>query len=118
MDIQLLAGSLSSMIFALGTLNMVYKAWRTKDMQSYSLAMLVLNNVGNLVYWIYVMSLPFGPIHVLHSFYTVTTLLMLGWWFMYRHKPQATRHITQTMRRIVDTQARLRVTDTMEVQRV
>lgn len=118
MEIQLIAGSLSSIIFAMGTLNMVYKAWRTKDMRSYSLAMLILNNIGNLVYWIYVLSLPLGPIHVLHSFYTVTTLLMLAWWFLYNHRPQTTRHITQTVQRIMDSQTMRRVTDTMEVQRV
>ena len=36
-----------------------------------------LSNVGNLIHWIYVASLPVGPIWFLHGFFTVTTALML-----------------------------------------
>jgi hypothetical protein len=46
-------------------------------MRSYSFSNIALSNVGNLIHWLYVSSLPFGPIWLLHSFFTVTTLLLL-----------------------------------------
>lgn len=101
MDVQLMAGSLSSIIFVLGTLNMLAKAWRMKDMRSYSGMMLILNNVGNLIYWVYVLSLPMGPIYVLHGFNTIATLFMLVWWMMYRVQPQAIKRMTQQMAKVV-----------------
>jgi|GEM_PF-1266447 len=103
-QVQLLAGSVSSVIFMSGTLSMLVKTWHTHDVDSYSLTSLLLNNAGNLVYWIYVFSLPFGPVYFLHGFYTVATVLMLVWYFIYRQNPQFeedikehVRHITQTM---------------------
>ena len=103
MDIQIIAGSTSSMIFIMGTFSMLVKAQRTKDMESYSLSMLLCNNIGNVIYWLYILSLPFGPIYFLHGFYTLSTLLMLVWYLMYRHKPHVTQHITQTVKRITQT---------------
>jgi len=35
--------------------------------------------VGNAVYTVYVASLPLGPIWFLHSFYVLSTALMLLW---------------------------------------
>ena len=58
---------------------MLLKAFRTKDLDSYSRGNLVLATIGNAVYSIYVFSLPFGPIWFLHTFYVVATLLMLAW---------------------------------------
>lgn len=86
--LQLIAGSVSSLIFITGTLNMVVKAWLTKDMASYSISALVLNNIGNLIYWLYIVSLPLGPIYLLHGFYTVTTIFLLAWALLYRHRPE------------------------------
>jgi hypothetical protein len=83
MDMQAFAGGVAGMIFILGNLNMLIKAWRTHDVRSYSGAMLILNNIGNFVYWVYVLSLPVGPIYALHLFYTVATILMLVWWVRY-----------------------------------
>jgi len=60
---QLVAGSLAGLIFAAGSLDMPVKAWPTKDLCSYSLGQIVLNNVGSVFYWLYVISLPFGPIY-------------------------------------------------------
>jgi uncharacterized protein with PQ loop repeat len=79
MDISLavLAGSISSVIFAGSVLPMVLKAVRTRDLASYSLGNLLLANTGNVVHSIYVYSLPAGPIWVLHGFYLITTGLML-----------------------------------------
>ncbi len=81
--IQVLAGSVSSAIFALGAMPMLIKARRTKNLRSYSLSNLVLMNFGNVIYWMYVASLPLGPIWFLHSFWTVTSLLMLVWYRKY-----------------------------------
>jgi uncharacterized protein with PQ loop repeat len=85
MDINfpLIAGSISTVIFALSTLPMLVKAFQTKDMRSYSLGNILLANLGNLVHSIYVVSLPAGPIWLLHGFYLVTTGLMLAWYLRY-----------------------------------
>jgi uncharacterized protein with PQ loop repeat len=101
MEIQVLAGSIAGMIFASGSMNMLLKAWRTKDIGSYSLGFILFNNIGNLVYWLYVISLPFGPIWLMHSFYTITMLLMLIWYVLYRKpanpEPQKTLKIQQAV---------------------
>ena len=85
MNIQLpvIAGGVSTVIFAASTLPMLVKAGRTKNLSSYSLGNIVLSNVGNAVHSIYVFHLPAGPIWVLHSFYVTTTALMLVWYFRY-----------------------------------
>jgi uncharacterized protein with PQ loop repeat len=75
--VQMVAGSISSMRFVTGNLPMLLKAFKTKNMRSYSLSSLVLVNAGNLLYWVYISSLPFGPIWLLHSFYTVTMVMLL-----------------------------------------
>ncbi len=83
-QVQIIAGSIAGFIFAAASFNMLVKAWRTKDLSSYSLGQLVLNNVGNLFYWLYVASLPLGPIYFMHGFFTLASLLMLAWYFLYR----------------------------------
>jgi uncharacterized protein with PQ loop repeat len=83
-DLPLLAGSVSTVIFATSYMPMLVKAVRTKDLSSYSPAQLVLTNAGNLLYSAYVFSLPAGPIWALHSFYLVATALMLAWYVRYR----------------------------------
>lgn len=89
MDLQIpeLAGVIATVIFAVGTLPMVVKAARTKDLRSYSRGNILLSNMGNVIQSIYVFSLPAGPIWVLHSFYLVTTALMLLWWVRYTEPP-------------------------------
>ena len=83
MDLAVFAGVLSTGLFAMSYLPMLVKAARTRDLSSYSLGNLVITNMGNLLYSLYVFSLPFGPIWFLHSFYLVASALMLGWflWF-------------------------------------
>ncbi|MBM6620904.1 hypothetical protein JTF08_04730 [Micrococcaceae bacterium RIT802] len=83
LTLPLLAGSLSTAIFAISTLPMLVKAGRSKNMASYSLGNIALANVGNLVHSVYVFSLPAGPVWVLHSFYLVSTVLMLVWYLRY-----------------------------------
>ena len=84
MDIPSLAGTVSTGLFVTSVLPMLAKAWRTKDLRSYSLANLVTSNVANVVHALYVVSLPAGPIWALHGFYLVVTALMLGWALLYR----------------------------------
>src|SRR5262249_61328103 len=40
-------------------------------------------NLGNAVHAVYVYSLPPGPIWLLHTFYLVSSALMLGWYLRY-----------------------------------
>ena len=80
---QVFAGTLSTAIFISSNLPMAFKAYKTKDLKSYSLGHLVLSNLGNLVHWMYVSSLPFGPIWFLHGFYTLVAALMLLWYIRF-----------------------------------
>ena len=80
---QIIAGSISSLLFISSNIPMLVKAFKTKNMNSYSLSNMVLTNIGNLIYWLYVSSLPFGPIWLMHSFYTVASILMLVWYVRY-----------------------------------
>ena len=77
------AGAVSTVIFVASALPMLMKAFRTKDLKSYSLPNIALSNVGNVIHSAYVYSLPPGPIWVLHGFYLVTTGLMLLWYLRY-----------------------------------
>lgn len=78
-----LAGMISSLMFMTSTLPMLAKALHTKDLRSYSPLQIGLANLGNLLHWLYVASLPFGPIWMLHAFHTLTTGLMLALYLRY-----------------------------------
>ena len=78
-SIPTLAGSLATVVFALSTLPMLGKALRSRDLSSYSAGNLLLANVGNGIYSVYVFQLPLGPIWFLHGFYLLTSGLMLVW---------------------------------------
>ena len=78
------AGSLATALFIVSTIPMLSKALRTRDLASYSGAHLVGCTVGNVAQAIYVATLEFGPIWILHGFNTAATALMLGWWLRYR----------------------------------
>ena len=84
MDVAILAGVMSTGLFAMSYLPMLVKAARTKDLSSYSLGNLAITNAGNLVHSLYVFSLPVGPIWFLHAFYLVASALMLAWFLRYR----------------------------------
>lgn len=77
------AGAVSTTIFAASMLPMLVKAARSRDLSSYSLGDIALANLGNAVHSFYVFSLPAGPVWVLHSFYLVSTVLMLVWYLRY-----------------------------------
>lgn len=83
-DVALLAGSASTTLFVSSSVPMVVRAARTRDLSSYSPTNLVLSNIGNAVYAVYVVSLPVGPVWVLHGFWSLTSLFMLTWWWRCR----------------------------------
>lgn len=89
-DVPMLAGTVSTVLFVSSYLPMLVKAFRTHDLESYSLANLVIANVGNGVYSVYVFSLPPGPIWVLHGFYLCSTAMMLVWHRMFVRREPAT----------------------------
>jgi hypothetical protein len=82
-SLPVLAGSVSTVIFAGSTLPMLRKAAVTKDVASYSLGSIWLANIGNLVHSVYVFNLPAGPIWALHGFYLLSSALMLAWCLRY-----------------------------------
>jgi hypothetical protein len=82
-SLPVLAGATSTVLFAASALPMLVKAYRTRDLSSYSLGNILLANFGNVVHAVYVFSLPPGPIWVLHSFYLVSTATMLTWFLRY-----------------------------------
>ena len=84
--LAVLAGSVSTVVFIASYLPMLFKAARTHDLASYSAGNLVLANVGNAVYSVYVFSLPAGPIWALHSFYLLSSLAMLMMWLAFRRR--------------------------------
>ncbi len=83
-SLPVIAGIVSTIIFAASTFPMLAKAYRTRDLSSYSLGNILLANVGNAVHSVYVLSLPPGPLWVLHAFYVTSTALMLTWFLRYR----------------------------------
>lgn len=98
MNVALLAGSTSTVLFAVSYLPMLLKAARTKDLTSYSLGNITMSNLANLVHSIYVFSLPIGPIWFLHSFYLATSALMLVWFIRFRtetHHGATLMHVTE-----------------------
>ncbi|GAA3708025.1 hypothetical protein [Gordonia hankookensis] len=80
MNIPILAGGVATAVFAASTLPMLVKAWRTRDVRSYSPGNIALANVGNLIYLVYVLDLPVGPALILHLFHSMASALMLYWY--------------------------------------
>ena len=90
-NLPTIAGFISTTLFALGTLPMLTKAYSTKNLASYSLGNILMSNVGNLIYSIYVFQLPPGPVWVLYIYNLVSTGLMLVWYLRYEGLPQRLR---------------------------
>ena len=86
-SLTVMAGVVASMVFAASVLPMLAKAARSKDLSSYSRGNLVLANIGNAVYSVYVFGLPAGPIWLLHTFYILSSALMLIWSVRYGRLP-------------------------------
>lgn len=93
-NLPFVAGVISTVIFACSTLPMLVKAFRTRDLGSYSIGQIALANAGNAIHSIYVFHLPPGPIWLLHGFYVVSTGIMLFWYVRYEgwsHKAASAR---------------------------
>ena len=103
-QLALLAGSISTMIFAASNIPMLLKVLRTKEVGSYSATNIVLANVGNLIYWVYLATLPFGPVWLLHGYNTITTVLMLALYLRFRNKHSTRRKIRGRDEAIFQTQ--------------
>ena len=78
-DLPTIAGFISTGFFACGILPMLVKAFRTRNLASYSLGNLLMSNVDNLIYAI-VLHLPPGPIWFLHGYNLLSSSLMLVWY--------------------------------------
>jgi len=94
-----IAGIVSTVIFAASVLPMLIKAGRTKDLASYSRGNLILANLGNAVHSVYVAQLPAGPIWALHTFYVATSGLMLLWHLRYAKATPGPGLLTRPTRR-------------------
>ena len=92
-NLPTIAGFISTGLFALGTLPMLVKAVRTRDLASYSLGNILMSNVGNIIYSLYVFHLPLGPIWFLHSYNLLSTGLMLVWYVRYEGLPLRRRSL-------------------------
>ena len=97
-NIPLLAGTISTIIFVFSELPMLMKAFRTKNLASYSLGNILLANSGNLIYSAYVFHLPPGPIWLMHSFYLTTTGMMLIWYLRYERRPHLLKSLALFLR--------------------
>lgn len=82
-SLPILAGFASSAIFISSNLPMLFKAFKTKDLSSYSLGHLILGALGNMIYWLYVVSLPLGPVWYLQVFFTLASTSMLFCYLRY-----------------------------------
>jgi len=82
--VPVIAGAISTGIFAVSTMPMVLKAARTRDLSSYSGGNLLLSNLGNVLYAIYVFSLPMGPAWALYGFNLTVSATMLVYWLQCR----------------------------------
>lgn len=80
-QVALVAGIISSAMFVSSHVPMLLKAYKTRDLHSYSSLNLVLVNIGNLIYWLYIITLPVGPIWLLHTFYSISSGLLLILYF-------------------------------------
>jgi uncharacterized protein with PQ loop repeat len=85
-SLPLAAGTIATVVFACSAVPMLGKAVRSKDLASYSRGNLVLANVGNAIYSLYVFHLPPGPIWLLHTFYVLSSALMLTWSLRYAQR--------------------------------
>lgn len=83
-DMQIVAGVISTLMFVGSNLPMLWKAFTTKDLTSYSFGHISLSNVGNLIYWLYLFTLPVGPVWFLHGFNTLVAGLMLIGYLRYQ----------------------------------
>lgn len=97
-DIQLVAGVISTFMFVGSNLPMLWKAFTSKDLSSYSLGHIGLSNAGNLIYWLYLFTLPVGPVWFLHGFNTLVAGLMLFGYLRYQWRRSAPNSVGERRR--------------------
>jgi uncharacterized membrane protein len=83
-DLPQIAGLVAGALFVVAQAPMLIKAFRTKDLNSYSPTYILIAAVGNVIYWPYVISLPFGAAWFIHVFMSLSTWLMLFFWWKWR----------------------------------
>jgi uncharacterized protein with PQ loop repeat len=83
MEPGVIAGTISTTVFTLSNIPMLLKAARTHNLQSYSYTYIIMNNLANLIHWLYISAMPFGPIWILHGFYTISAMMILVWYLRY-----------------------------------
>ena len=88
MSIEETCGFIASILFVSSNLPMLLKAYCTKDLKSYSPYHLAASNIGNVLFWVYVLDLPNGPIQALHAFNTISAGLMIFWYFLYKERTE------------------------------
>ena len=82
-----IAGTVATLLVVGSALPMLVRARRTRDLSSYSPANLIIANVGNLAQTIYVITLPPGPLWLMHGFNVVVSALMFLWWLRHHWLP-------------------------------
>jgi hypothetical protein len=98
MEPGVIAGTISTTIFTLSNIPMLLKAARTHNLHSYSYTYIIMNNLANLIHWLYISAMPFGPIWILHGFYTVSSVLILLWYLRYEKGYQSlSPHISKAL---------------------
>lgn len=85
--IPITAGLVSTAIFVMAGLPRLLKALRLRDMHSYSPLDLGLVLAGEAIYWVYVSSLPFGPVWLLQIFYTGVAVAMCTCYLRFQGLP-------------------------------
>jgi hypothetical protein len=106
MSTATVAGVLSTIIFAASTLPMVVRAAGTRDVSSYSRSHLLMTNAGNAVHTVYVVSLPPGPVWLLHGLYSCVSAFMFAahvWWSPTPRSTGSVRSRPQTKNREAET---------------
>lgn len=83
-------GVVATLLFVASAIPMLVRAFRTRDLSSYSPANLIIANVGNLAQTIYVATLPIGPVWLMHLFNLVVSALMLLWWLRHSRTNRGT----------------------------
>ncbi len=93
-EFALFAGSAAAAIFMISQLPMLIKAYRTKDLTSYSFANMGLANLGNVLYAVYVLQVPVGPVWAIHGFNVTTSGLMMILYLRYGRRVDRSRSIS------------------------
>ncbi|HXV97636.1 MAG TPA: hypothetical protein VEC93_04370 [Anaerolineae bacterium] len=94
-EMQIMAGVISTPMFVSSNLPMLWKAFATKDLTSYSFGHIGLSNLGNLIYWLYLLVLPVGPVWFLHGFNTLVAGLMLFGYLRYQRRRSGPKPIEE-----------------------